>query len=101
MCINNVTTAYSHEQCTWSVVKYENKKKVKDRRERERENKKEERIITLERHVSILRNSGVCPLSLRLSIARKLRSRNPWIYNETLFAVYYPAEIRSRNGKSI
>lgn len=101
MCINNVTTAYSHEQCTRSVVKYENKKKVKDRRERERENKKEERIITLERHVSILRNSGVCPLSLRLSIARKLRSRNPWIYNETLFAVYYPAEIRSRNGKSI
>lgn len=101
MCINNVTTAYSHEQCTRSVVKYENKKKVKDRRERERENKKEERIITLERHVSILRNSGVCPLSLRLSIARKLRSRNPWIYNETLFAVYYAAEIRSRNGKSI
>lgn len=101
MCINNVTTAYSHEQCTRSVVKYENKKKVKDRRERERENKKEERIITLERHVSILRNSGVCPLSLRLSIARKLRSRNPWIYNETLFAVYYPAEIRSRSGKSM
>lgn len=82
-----------------SVVKYENKKKKT--RERERENKKEERIITLERHVSILRNSGVCPLSLRLSIARKLRSRNPWIYNETLFAVYYPAEIRSRNGKSV
>lgn len=46
MCINNVTTAYSHEQCTRSVVKYENKKKVKDRREREREKIKKKKELS-------------------------------------------------------
>lgn len=73
-CINNVTTAYSHEECTPVCCKIKRKQKEKSKREREREGEKikkkrrknyhtrTSRIYVLRNSLSSLLSRYGCPL---------------------------------------